>query len=76
MKKLLENVPKKNLLSITNNFKRLPDRYKTKIQKLILLVHTISEHLEIVIKNTIYNSIHKHEMLKNKFNKMCARSVY
>lgn len=69
MKKLLRKVAKKELLGIINSFKKVTG-YKTKIQKLILLLHTNSEHPKIVIKNTvnINNSIHKHEMLKNKQN--------
>lgn len=67
-------MPKK-LPVIINSFKKVIG-YKVKIKKSILFLHTINEQLDIVIKNTTNNSIDEHEMLKNKFNKICARSIH
>lgn len=70
-----ERYQRKKLLGIISSFKKVTG-YKTKTQKLILFLRTINEHPEMVIKNIINNSIHKHKMLKNKFNKICARFIY
>lgn len=70
--------PTKKFLEIINEFSKVAKfimKHNENIMKAIVFQHTSSKQLETKnFLNNIYNSLKRTEILRNKSNKICARS--